>query len=154
MNMLIANRTDYFNYSPGYIPDNLVSESYPASTPYAFSLTFNAASSHTWVLYNQLSEIIPVPQHAWDKTSATSPVGTTTPRTSDTAEHNALRRAGELRLRAHGRCSMLTNGLNYVYVGDWWLIYPTGICIVLTVVAFNFIGDALRDALEVRLQSR
>ncbi len=50
--------------------------------------------------------------------------------------------------------SMLTNGLNYVYVGDWWLIYPTGICIVLTVVAFNFIGDALRDALEVRLQRR
>ena len=50
--------------------------------------------------------------------------------------------------------SMLTNGLNYVYVGDWWLIYPAGICIVLTVVAFNFIGDALRDALEVRLQRR
>jgi peptide/nickel transport system permease protein len=50
--------------------------------------------------------------------------------------------------------SMLTNGLNYVYVGDWWLIYPAGLCIVLTVVAFNFIGDALRDALEVRLQSR
>jgi ABC-type dipeptide/oligopeptide/nickel transport system permease subunit len=25
---------------------------------------------------------------------------------------------------------------------------------VLTVVAFNFIGDALRDALEVRLQQR
>jgi len=25
---------------------------------------------------------------------------------------------------------------------------------VLTVVAFNFIGDALRDALEVRLQRR
>jgi peptide/nickel transport system permease protein len=41
-----------------------------------------------------------------------------------------------------------------VYVGDWWLIYPAGICIVLTVVAFNFIGDALRDALEVRLQRR
>lgn len=50
--------------------------------------------------------------------------------------------------------SMLTNGLNYVYVGDWWLIYPAGLCIVLTVVAFNFIGDALRDALEVRLQRR
>jgi peptide/nickel transport system permease protein len=50
--------------------------------------------------------------------------------------------------------SMLTNGLNYVYVGYWWLIYPAGICIVLTVVAFNFIGDALRDALEVRLQRR
>jgi peptide/nickel transport system permease protein len=49
---------------------------------------------------------------------------------------------------------MLTNGLSYVYLGYWWLIYPAGIAIVLTVVAFNFIGDALRDSLEVRLQER
>jgi peptide/nickel transport system permease protein len=49
---------------------------------------------------------------------------------------------------------MLTNGLSYVYDGYWWLIYPAGIAIVLTVVAFNFIGDALRDSLEVRLQER
>jgi len=49
---------------------------------------------------------------------------------------------------------MLTNGLTYVYDGDWWLIYPAGIAIVLIVVAFNFIGDALRDSLEVRLQER
>lgn len=47
---------------------------------------------------------------------------------------------------------MLTDGLTYVYDGYWWLIYPAGIAIVLTVVAFNFIGDALRDSLEVRLQ--
>jgi peptide/nickel transport system permease protein len=49
---------------------------------------------------------------------------------------------------------MLSNGLNYIYEGKWWLIYPAGIAIVLTVVAFNFIGDALRAALEVRLQER
>jgi peptide/nickel transport system permease protein len=49
---------------------------------------------------------------------------------------------------------MLTNGLSYVYDGYWWLIYPAGIAIVLIVVAFNFIGDALRDSLEVRLQER
>jgi peptide/nickel transport system permease protein len=49
---------------------------------------------------------------------------------------------------------MLTNGLSYVYDGYWWLLYPAGIAIVLTVVAFNFIGDALRDSLEVRLQRR
>lgn len=49
---------------------------------------------------------------------------------------------------------MLSNGLNYSFDGDWWLIYPAGIAIVLTVVAFNFIGDALRDAFEVRLQER
>ena len=50
--------------------------------------------------------------------------------------------------------SMLSDGLNYIYEGKWWLIYPAGIAIVLTVVAFNFIGDALRAALEVRLQER
>ncbi|HEY2692708.1 MAG TPA: ABC transporter permease [Streptosporangiaceae bacterium] len=50
--------------------------------------------------------------------------------------------------------SMLSDGLNYMYEGKWWLIYPAGIAIVLTVVAFNFIGDALRAALEVRLQVR
>jgi peptide/nickel transport system permease protein len=49
---------------------------------------------------------------------------------------------------------MLTDGLNYIYEGYWWLIYPAGLAIVLIVVAFNFIGDALRDALEVRLQQR
>ncbi len=48
----------------------------------------------------------------------------------------------------------LSNGTNYIYDGYWWLLYPAGICIVLTVVAFNFVGDALRDALEVRLQRR
>jgi peptide/nickel transport system permease protein len=50
--------------------------------------------------------------------------------------------------------SMLANGVNYSSVGDWWLIYPAGVAIVLVVVAFNYIGDALRDALDVRLQMR
>jgi peptide/nickel transport system permease protein len=49
---------------------------------------------------------------------------------------------------------ILSDGLNYIYDGYWWLIYPAGVAIVLTVVAFNFIGDALRDALDVRLQER
>ncbi len=50
--------------------------------------------------------------------------------------------------------SMLSNGVNYVYSGYWWQIWPAGVCIVLVVVAFNFIGDGLRDAFEVRLQQR
>jgi len=49
---------------------------------------------------------------------------------------------------------MLTNGTNYLYDGYWWEIYPAGLIIVITVVAFNFVGDGLRDALEVRLQRR
>jgi peptide/nickel transport system permease protein len=50
--------------------------------------------------------------------------------------------------------SMLSNGLQFLTLGYWWLIYPAGIIIILTVVAFNFIGDALRDAFETRLQRR
>ncbi|MHB1850961.1 MAG: ABC transporter permease, partial [Acidimicrobiales bacterium] len=47
---------------------------------------------------------------------------------------------------------MLTTGLNYIFDGYWWQIYPAGLCIVLTVVAFNLLGDATRDALDVRLR--
>ncbi|MDA8292568.1 MAG: ABC transporter permease [Actinomycetota bacterium] len=50
--------------------------------------------------------------------------------------------------------SMLANGVNYALDGYWWEIYPVGVAIVLVVVSFNFVGDALRDAFEVRLQRR
>jgi peptide/nickel transport system permease protein len=50
--------------------------------------------------------------------------------------------------------SMLSDGTNYALDGYWWEIWPTGIAIVLVVVAFNFVGDALRDSFEVRLQRR
>ncbi|MGO8723366.1 MAG: ABC transporter permease [Acidimicrobiales bacterium] len=49
---------------------------------------------------------------------------------------------------------MLSDGISYAQAGDWWLIYPAGICIILVTVSFNYIGDALRDAFEVRLQRR
>ena len=49
---------------------------------------------------------------------------------------------------------ILSDGLNYLYDGYWWLIWPAGLLIVLTVVSFNFIGDALRDSLDVRLRQR
>jgi peptide/nickel transport system permease protein len=49
---------------------------------------------------------------------------------------------------------MLNTGVTYIFDGYWWEIYPAGIAIVLTVVAFNLMGDALRDSLDVRLQRR
>jgi peptide/nickel transport system permease protein len=48
----------------------------------------------------------------------------------------------------------LSNGTEYLQDGYWWLIYPVGACIVLTVMALNFIGDALRDSMDVRLRRR
>jgi peptide/nickel transport system permease protein len=50
--------------------------------------------------------------------------------------------------------SMLSNGVSDATANYWWEIYPAGLAIVLVVVAFNFVGDALRDSLEVRLQRR
>jgi peptide/nickel transport system permease protein len=49
---------------------------------------------------------------------------------------------------------MLSNGVTYVYDGYWWLIAPAGFCIVIVVAAAIFIGEGLRDAVEVRLQRR
>jgi peptide/nickel transport system permease protein len=39
---------------------------------------------------------------------------------------------------------MLSTGTAYLYDGYWWQIYPPGVAILLTVLAFNFVGDALR----------
>jgi peptide/nickel transport system permease protein len=51
---------------------------------------------------------------------------------------------------------MLSTGLSYIQSGTnyWWLIYPAGLAIIITCIAINFIGDALRDAFETRLQRR
>jgi peptide/nickel transport system permease protein len=50
--------------------------------------------------------------------------------------------------------AMLSNGTNFAFLNYWWLIYPPGIAIILVVIAVNFVGDGLRDAVEVRLQRR
>lgn len=50
--------------------------------------------------------------------------------------------------------SMLSDGVTYTMAGRWWLYLPAGICILLTVMAFNAVGDGLRDAFDVRLQRR
>ncbi len=47
---------------------------------------------------------------------------------------------------------MLSDGSSYIFAGYWWQVYPVGILIVIVVVAFNFLGDALRDLLDVRLR--
>ena len=50
--------------------------------------------------------------------------------------------------------AMLSQGVGYLYSGYWWLIYPVGGLIIVTVMSLNLIGDALRDAFDVRLQRR
>ncbi len=49
---------------------------------------------------------------------------------------------------------MLSDGTGFLSDGYWWMVWPVLTCIVLTVMALNFIGDALRDSLDVRLRRR
>ena len=46
--------------------------------------------------------------------------------------------------------TMLSDGLNYLFDGYWWLVYPPAVILIVTVVAFNLIGDALHNALGDR----
>jgi peptide/nickel transport system permease protein len=50
--------------------------------------------------------------------------------------------------------TMLSTGINFLFDGYWWEVYPALVAIVLLVLAFNLVGDGLRDAFEVRLQRR
>ena len=49
---------------------------------------------------------------------------------------------------------MIAGGIRYIYDGYWWEIYPAGIAIIVAVVAFNLLGDGLRDAFEWPSRSR
>jgi peptide/nickel transport system permease protein len=46
--------------------------------------------------------------------------------------------------------NMLADARNYLFSGEWWLSVFPGAAISLSVVAFNLLGDGLRDALDPR----
>jgi peptide/nickel transport system permease protein len=50
--------------------------------------------------------------------------------------------------------TMLQNGTTQISNGFWWEIYPLATVFILVIVAINYIGDAMRDAFEVRLLER
>jgi peptide/nickel transport system substrate-binding protein len=73
MNLLVANKDDSGNYAPGDWIDHVANTTYPS--PYSFSITFNQVYSRTYLLANAFADITPIPQHAWDKTSASAAIG-------------------------------------------------------------------------------
>jgi peptide/nickel transport system substrate-binding protein len=72
INLLKANKTSWWDYAPGEFPDNIMTASYP--TPSTVVLVMKGHYNPDWIL-NELSQIIPIPQQAWDKESATGKVG-------------------------------------------------------------------------------
>ncbi len=70
--ILKAAKANWWDYVPGQFPDNV--ESFKVLSPSTFSLTFKGNYATAW-LYNELGQLIPIPQHAWDKESANGSVG-------------------------------------------------------------------------------
>ena len=48
--------------------------------------------------------------------------------------------------------NMLADSLNAGLVPPWWLVLFPGLAITLTVLAFNLLGDGIRDVLDPRLR--
>lgn len=48
---------------------------------------------------------------------------------------------------------MLGRGRNYIFQAPWTMIFP-GLAITLTVLAFNLLGDGIRDALDPKSRER
>jgi len=49
--------------------------------------------------------------------------------------------------------AMITEGLQFVVSGQWWISIFPGIFIAVIVIAFNMMGDALREVTDVTLRS-
>ncbi len=62
-------------YVPGYFPDDILSVATHGNYTLVLHLSRSYGLNSTWFLYNELSQITPIPTHYWDRTSATSPIG-------------------------------------------------------------------------------
>jgi peptide/nickel transport system substrate-binding protein len=73
LNLVRAGRSQDAWYVPGELPDNIRSASYPSPTEVVLHL--DRSYSQQWFEDNQLTWIFPLPQQAWDKTSAAGKIG-------------------------------------------------------------------------------
>jgi len=48
--------------------------------------------------------------------------------------------------------AMTAEGASYIVSGEWWIFLFPGLAIMVTVLAFNLMGDALRDVLDPRMR--
>ncbi|MFD5075191.1 peptide ABC transporter substrate-binding protein [Streptomyces sp. NPDC058371] len=71
-NLIKANKDQWAGYNPGKAPDNWTS--FKTVDERHFTITFDKAYNPQWMLANELNEIHPLPQHAWDKTGASAAV--------------------------------------------------------------------------------
>lgn len=71
--LVTANKDKWASYRAGGFPDNIAQWS--VKDDKTFSITTTKAYNTAWFVDNQLNRITPLPQHAWDRDSATAAVG-------------------------------------------------------------------------------
>jgi peptide/nickel transport system substrate-binding protein len=113
INLLKANKVNWWDYSPGEFPDNVLAASYPTATTVV--LVMQGHYNPGWIL-NELSQIIPIPQQAWDKESATGAVGN-----YDTTTAGAVKVFGFLSAENKQLSTYATNPLWQTVDGPWKL---------------------------------
>ncbi|MGH7608558.1 MAG: ABC transporter substrate-binding protein [Candidatus Dormibacteria bacterium] len=106
-------------YVPGGFPDNVVS--YQATGTYSVVFHLNASYDPTWFLYNELSQITPMPQHSWDKLTASSPVGNYDQQGVGTGTTGALGVAQFINLQSEDTATYASNPLWKVVDGSFKL---------------------------------
>jgi peptide/nickel transport system substrate-binding protein len=111
--LLKADKANWWGYVAGEFPDNV--SSFKVLSPSRFSLTFTGTYGSTW-LYNELGQLIPLPQQAWDKESASGPVGN-----YDLSTAGAKAVYGFLAAQNKDLSTYATNPLWQVVDGPWKL---------------------------------
>ncbi|MBE1491843.1 peptide ABC transporter substrate-binding protein [Plantactinospora soyae] len=71
--LVTANKDKWASYRAGGFPDNIAD--WKIVDEKTFSITTTQAYNTAWFVGNQLNRIVPLPQHTWDKDSATATVG-------------------------------------------------------------------------------
>ena len=112
-NILTADKVQWWDYVGGQFPDNVTS--FTILSPSRFTITFRGTYSAAW-LYNELGQLIPIPQHAWDKKSATGKVGN-----YDLTAAGAKAVYGFLAAQNKSLATYATNPLWQVVDGPWKL---------------------------------
>jgi peptide/nickel transport system substrate-binding protein len=119
MNLSENEKNEDAAYVPGGWMDHIAS--YSAPSPDTFVLKLTQSYNPTYIEYNGLATITPIPQAAWDKTSATGPVGN-----YDETAAGAKKVYAYLNSASMSLSTWDTNPLWQVVDGPWHLEPKTG----------------------------
>jgi peptide/nickel transport system substrate-binding protein len=122
INLLKANKVNWGEYAPGFFPDDVTKVTAPSASQVV--LTLNGPVSQQWFTQSELTQITPLPQHAWDKTSASGKIGN-----YDTTTVGAKAVYKFLDSQAKKLSSYGSNPLWHVVDGPWQLasFNPSGL---------------------------